>query len=113
VLRIRLPDAPAHLHLAYVDAAGDAVIAWPRPGAHPPQQAAGGELVLGRDPPDQFWIDGPRFGDEMLVAVASTAPLAIEPADGTERAYLSALRRALLGAGRVLDAVAVPLSTAP
>lgn len=111
VLRIRLPDAPSHLHLAYVDAAGDAVIAWPRPGAAAPEQPAGAVLVLGRDPPGQFWIDGPRFGDEMLVAVASAAPLAIAPADGTERAYLSALRRALLGAGHVLDAVAVPLAT--
>jgi hypothetical protein len=111
VLRIRMPDVPAHLHLAYVDAAGDAVVAWPRPGASPPPQPAGSVLVLGRDPPDQYWIDGPRFGNELLVAVATAEPLAIDPADGTERAYLTALRRALLATGHVVDALAVPLST--
>lgn len=110
VLRLRLPDHPAWLHLAYVDAAGHATILLPRAGETAPYPT-GSEVVLGRDAPEQYWIDGPRFGSELLVAVVTSRPLRIAPEDTTERAYLSALKQALSGKSHVLDAAVVPLWT--
>ena len=46
-LRIQMPDAAGYLHLAYIDAAGDAMIAYPAPGTAAEKLSAGSSSVNG------------------------------------------------------------------
>ena len=99
VFEIETPSFPSYLHAAYVQADGS-VLNLVQPGigsfsAYAPRSkiVIGDEKGGGR----QFHVSAP-FGREMLIVVAGRSPIFsdLRPAQETERAFLTALRRALI-----------------
>jgi hypothetical protein len=119
-IEVIAPDKPAHLHVAYIQADGTV--------AHLVQSDAfnlktyDGRKTLrfgdGEDSRALFRVSEP-FGREMVLVLASRAPLFPEPRPQkeTERAFLTALRKALLwkpeegAAEREVSAAFAPLET--
>jgi len=99
VIDIVSPRAPAHLHVAYIQADGSVVHLVQADAKNlktvdSQQRLVFGDGLEGRQ---RFVIREP-FGAEMIIALASRAPLFPEPRSQpeTERDFLTALRRALL-----------------
>lgn len=99
VLKIRSPDFPSYIYVAYLQADND--------GKHEAvhlvqsidplkQYPPGSELVFGDgiDGRSKFTIQGPNFGREMIIAIATASPLysKMRPTVELERDYLSAFR---------------------
>jgi len=99
VIEIESPTTPSFLHVAYIQADGKAVNLLQAESlslaATPPRS----KLVLGdgRNGGPKFTVSAP-FGEEIVVAIASHAPLFGEkrPTTETEREFLTALRAAVL-----------------
>ena len=125
VLHIRTPDYPSYLYATYLESDNQ--------GKHeavnliqsvsPLQQyQPGTEIVLGdgHDDGPVFTIQGPNFGREMLILIASASPLydTERPLREIERDYLSALRDRLTihikdKGERRLSATVLALTTKP
>lgn len=125
VLKIRTPDYPSYLYVAY--------LAIDKDGKHeathlvqstdvlkqyPPRT----EIVLGDGSNDagSFEIAGPNFGKEMIILIASASPLyeAEREWEEVERDYLSGIRDALIRSvndksGRQISAKILTLTTTP
>jgi hypothetical protein len=100
VIEVTTPDYPSYLYLTYVQANGDAVHLV-RPLGKPVKPVESNtHLVFGNGEKGRgkFTINAP-FGDEILVAIASSIPLFDEelPKNQIERDYLTQFRQALLG----------------
>jgi len=120
VLKMTAPDFPAYLYLTYLPASGDAVhLIQPR-SVVSRQYGPKGTVTLGdgvKGGPK--FVVGPPYGNEMVLAIASPAPLFDEPRKPTEteREYLTAIRSALLKKppgttkSRTVAAAAVTLKT--
>ncbi len=99
VIEVESPSEPAFLDVTYIQADGTAVhLLQSGPlsmAATPPRT----KLVLGdgRNGGPKFTVSAP-FGDEIVIVVASKAPLFPDerPTTETERAYLTALRAAVI-----------------
>ena len=104
------------MNVAYIQADGS-VVNLVQPGiaafkAYPPRS----QLFIGNEPNSKrrFRVSKP-FGREMLIALASRSPVFPEalPRQETEREFLTALRRALLGmeSGREISAAYDAITT--
>jgi serine/threonine-protein kinase len=97
-LHVSLPDFAGYLHVAYLE--NDSVVGPLVPGEGYPAQkyAARASLDLGH-PAGKFagWLVGPPYGRDMIVAIASTAPLFQKalPVSESLDDYLRALQAAL------------------
>jgi hypothetical protein len=99
IFSIRTPDYPSFLHVAYIQADGS-VVNLVQPDSltlkeTPPNQT----IRLGAlDRPGPKFRVTPPFGREMLVAIASRAPLFGKPlpVKETEREFLTELRKAIV-----------------
>lgn len=99
VIEIESPSTPSFLHVTYIQADGKAVHLVQSGATTLATIAPRSKLTLGdgRDGGPHFTVS-PPFGDEIVVAVASAAPLFAEPrpTTETEREFLTALRAALM-----------------
>lgn len=98
-VEVETPPWPSYLQLVYIQADGTAVpLMQPDAGAMA-ATPAGSRLVVGdgRNGGPKFTVS-PPFGDELVIAVASRSPLFPEPLppSSTERAFLTALRGAVM-----------------
>jgi hypothetical protein len=116
-LDLTMPAFAGYLHVAYVQ--NDATVAPQVPGPGYPEQtyAARTQLALGKPRQDfEGWHVGPPFGTDMIIAVASTAPLFAKPLPDSQplSTYLSALQSAmdsLRRRGGTVAAAAVTIDT--
>ncbi|MDQ2102409.1 DUF4384 domain-containing protein [Azospirillum isscasi] len=95
------PDFPAYLQVDYFTSDGDVIHLLPNPLETNSRVAAGAVRRLGeRGGGGRFWTVGPPFGHELIVVIASPAPLFASPRPEAEAAaaYLPALKQALDGA---------------
>lgn len=102
VLDLRAPDMSAHLQVDYFTVDGGVVHLLPNPLEPVARLEAGATRRLGeRSGRTRFWTIGPPFGHELIVVVASGAPLFPVPRPEAEpaAAYLPELKRALTGPG--------------
>ncbi|WP_448191944.1 hypothetical protein [Azospirillum sp. sgz301742] len=98
VLDLRAPDFPSHIQVDYFTVDGGVVHLLPNPLEPVVQLDAAAVRRLGeRDGRTRFWTIGPPFGQELIVVVASGAPLFPAPRPEAEpaAAYLPELKRAL------------------
>lgn len=119
ILKLRTPDFPSYLYVAYLPASGAAVWLY-QPLGFVPQALPPRTIVNlgGGDDPRTFKI-GPPFGVETVIAIAAASPLFTDgqPASATARDYLAALRRTLLykpdpsQPNRLVDAKVLALTT--
>lgn len=121
VIDITLPPAARYLVVDYLANDGSiAHLAPTGPGAVQPV-APGSRVVLGKPDPKtgfQGWEVGPPYGTDMIIAIASSAPLFTRPrpANDTTEAYLRDLDAAiatLRKRGDNLAGTALLLDTAP
>lgn len=101
VIEVTTPKYPSYLYLAYVQADGTAVYLHQPTGVVPRPTPPGTTLRLGDGSGGgPTFTVGPPFGEEMIVAVAAGSPLFDEPRprQETERAFLTAFRRAVMAA---------------
>ena len=118
-LKLTMPGFAGFLHVEYLQ--HDATVAPQVPGPGYPSQtyAARAQLELGTPRQDfEGWHVGPPFGTDMIIAVASTAPLFSRPLPDTQSlpAYLSSLQtaiEALRRRGGSVAATALVLDTRP
>jgi serine/threonine-protein kinase len=118
-LQATMPGFAGYLHVAYLQ--HDSTVSPLVPGAGYPQQLFGAHahVELGSPRKDfDGWRVGPPFGTDMIVAVASSAPLFTKPLPDGESlsAYLAALQSAidaLRHRGGSVAASAVVLETSP
>ena len=116
-LRLTMPGFAGYLHVEYLQ--NDATVAPQVPGPGYPSQtyAARTQIDLGTPRQDfDGWHVGPPFGTDMIIAVASTAPLFTRPLPDTQplAAYLASLQaamEALRRRGGSVAATAVVLDT--
>lgn len=103
VIKIKMPDFPSYIYAAYLaqdkDGRHDVVHLIQSTSVleqHPPNS----EIIMGdgRDNTDEFTVEGPNFGKEMILLIASASPLYTEERPWTEieRDYLSGIRDALI-----------------
>lgn len=121
-ISVETPDFPAYLHIAYVQADGTVVTLHQTDAAHLQTLPAHSTLVFGdgKDGRSRFTVS-PPFGDEMLLVIASRSPLFASPRPDTEteRAFLTALREAILARPdktspeRFISAAYIPFHTSP
>jgi tRNA A-37 threonylcarbamoyl transferase component Bud32 len=108
VLGVKAPDFASHLTVDYLMADGNVFHLWPTAGSQAQPVAArepGSELWLGdirAGPAAEAYPIGAPFGRELILVVASSAPLFPEPRPTSEPvpAYLAALESALARAGQ-------------
>jgi predicted Ser/Thr protein kinase len=121
VIDVTLPPAARYLVVDYLANDGSiAHLAPTGPGAVQPV-APGSRVVLGKPDPKtgfQGWEVGPPYGTDMIIAIASSAPLFTRPrpANDTTEAYLRDLDAAiatLRKRGDSLAGTALLLDTAP
>ncbi len=117
---VTMPGFAGFLHVAYLQS--DRVVSPLVPGPGYPAQtyAAGAAVALGGPGPGlpRGWRVGPPFGTDMIVVVASTAPLFARPLPDSQAlpAYLSSLQAAvdaLRRRGGTVAAAAAILETRP
>lgn len=114
-----MPAYAGHLNVTYIQA--DGTIATLVPGAGYPSQTypARSRVALGTPRPGfAGWQVGPPFGTDLILAIASTAPLFQQPPPENQSldAYLSALQAAidaLRRRGGNVTATALPIETRP
>jgi len=116
VFEIETPSYPSYLNVAYIQADGSVVNLVQTDIAafktYPPRS----HLFIGNEPNSKrrFRVSKP-FGREMLIALASRSPVFPEalPKQETEREFLTALRRALIGmeSGREISAAYDAITT--
>ncbi len=122
VLEIRAPDRPVQLQVDYFTIDGSVVHLLPNPSDSGAALAAGASLRLGKRAEGEkagdgipqsgrYWTIGPPFGTEMLLTIATAAPLFPIPRPEQEPAadYLAALADAL---ATVPDDAPAPLADA-
>lgn len=102
-VRLTMPDFAGYVHIAYLQ--HDSTVAPQVPSGFYPQQtyAARQTVEFGRNRPDfDGWRVGPPFGVDMVVVVASTAPLFAAPLPDTLTlgSYLQSLGTATDGLRR-------------
>jgi len=100
LLDIRAPDFPAYLQVDYFTVDGGVVHLLPNPLDPAAKVEPGTVRRLGeRTGRTHFWTIGPPFGRELIVVIASAAPLFAAPRMEAEPAaiYLPDLKRALDG----------------
>ncbi len=118
-LRAIMPGFGGYLHVAYLQHDSTVSPLVPGPGYPSQTYAARSEITLGTERPDfPGWHVGPPFGTDMIVAIASTAPLFAQPLPDSQPlpAYLAALKSAMADLrrhGGSLAAAAVVLDTRP
>lgn len=110
LLALTAPKAPAHIQVDYFTIDGMVVHMLPNPLEPTVKMAAGDQRRLGeRRDNSRYWEVAPPYGRELVVLLASPAPLFPIPRKAeTESAdsYLTALREALAGTP---GTIAVPL----
>ena len=116
---LTMPSFGGYLHVAYLQHDGTASPLVPGPGYPARAYAAGSKVEFGR-PAAGFdgWRVGPPFGTDMIVAIASSAPLFTKALPDSQRsdAYLRDLQAAmdaLRRRGGSLAANAMVLETRP
>jgi serine/threonine-protein kinase len=112
---VKLPDFPAHLQVDYLSHDGSILHLFPDASHKDKVFAANAVVPLG-DPKLGVGAVGPPFGTDMILAIASSAPLFAQrrPDEDTVAAYLPALRAALDAAqakGVRLTGRALPVDT--
>lgn len=118
-LQVTMPGFAGYLHVAYLQ--HDATVAPQLPGPGYPSQTypARARIELGKPRPDfEGWHVGPPFGTDMIVAVASTAPLFARPLPASQplASYVLALQTAmdsLRRRGGSVAAASIVLDTRP
>ena len=118
-LQVTMPNFAGYLHVMYVQ--HDETVAPLVPGAGYPSQvyAARSRIALGNPRADyEGWRVGPPFGTDMIVAVATTAPLFGRPLPANEQmgSYLRSLQAAITALrqrGGSVSAAAIVLETLP
>lgn len=103
VLEIRAPARPVQLQVDYFTTDGSVVHLLPNPSDSGAALAAGGSRRLGdkagngKPQSGRYWTIGPPFGTEMLLTIATAAPLFPTPRPEQEPVadYLAALTEAL------------------
>lgn len=116
-LRVTMPGFPGYLHVAYLQS--DSVVSPLVPGDGYPARtfAPRAQVELGKPRADFVgWHVGPPFGADMIVAIASTAPLFAKalPASQPLAGYLAGLQAAmddLIRRGGTVAASAIILDT--
>ncbi|MBF0354642.1 MAG: C39 family peptidase [Alphaproteobacteria bacterium] len=110
-LEVTTPDFPSYLYVSYIQVDGQVVHLHRYRDSGKKPLAPGTRLVLGGA--GELRIGGPRFGNEVVVAIASPLPLLAldRVASETERDYLTEFRQAILSqqAGRGQGAVAASM----
>ncbi len=101
VPQVTMPDFPGWLQLDYFSSDGGLAHLHPTALGPARQDAARAIVTFGGTPQERWQVDAP-FGTDMIVAIASSAPLfnAPRPADESAADYLQALRAALADATR-------------
>jgi tRNA A-37 threonylcarbamoyl transferase component Bud32 len=96
VPQITMPDFPAWLTVDYFSSDGGVAHLHPTTVAAAHQEAAGSHITLGNTPKERWQVDVP-FGTDMIVAIASSAPLFTRPRPNSDTGatYLTALNHAL------------------
>jgi type IV/VI secretion system ImpK/VasF family protein len=98
-----LPESPTCLYVDYFVADATTVVhlAAPEDGERACRSGSGTVPIGDAKPGQPPWKVSPPFGREMVLAIASPAPLFARPRDGIEspREYLDALRKAIDGSG--------------
>ena len=118
-LRLTMPGFGGYLHVEYLQHDGTVAPQVPGPGYPSQTYAAHAQLELGTPRQDfEGWHVGPPFGTDMIVAVASTAPLFTRALPDSQplAAYLASLQTAIEGLrrrGGSVAATAVVLDTRP
>ena len=99
--QIAMPDFPAWLTVDYFSSDGGVAHLHPTSSAANRQEAADAHITLGDSAKERWQVDVP-FGTDMIVAIASSAPLfqGPRPDNDTGAAYLTALDHALREAAR-------------
>jgi serine/threonine-protein kinase len=94
--QITTPDYPAWLIVDYFQSDGGITHLYPWSTDKPKLEAAGTPIIIGDSKKVQFPVGAP-FGTDMVLAIASSAPLfpTRRPENDTAPAYLAALGRAL------------------
>jgi len=119
VLDLRAPDFPAYLHVDGFAADGNVVHLLPNPLEPSAALEPGATRRLGeRSTRTRFWTIGPPFGRELILVIASAAPLFPTPRPEAEPAadYLPELKRMLTAIeadGTPAVAVALFIATHP
>lgn len=111
---IAAPDFPAHLQVDYFTSDGDVIHLLPNPLEVSGRVESGAVRRLGeRGAGGRFWSVGPPYGHELIVVIASPAPLFPSPRPEAEAAssYLPALKQALDSAAPTTVATARFLKT--
>ncbi|MBY3753082.1 DUF4384 domain-containing protein [Azospirillum formosense] len=111
---IAAPDFPAHLQVDYFTSDGDVIHLLPNPLEVSGRVESGALRRLGeRGAGGRFWTIGPPYGHELIVVIASPAPLFPSPRPEAEAAtsYLPALKKALEAAAPTTVATARFLKT--
>ena len=118
-LRLTMPGFGGFLHVEYLQNDGTVAPQVPGPGYPSQTYAARAQVDLGAPRQDfEGWHVGPPFGTDMIVAVASTAPLFSRPLPDSQPlpAYLTSLQAAmdaLRRRGGSVAAAVVVLDTRP
>jgi hypothetical protein len=116
-LDVTMPAFAGYLHVAYLQNDGTVSPQVPGPGYPAQTYAARTQIELGKPRQDfEGWHVGPPFGTDMIVAVASTAPLFAKALPDSQplSTYLSALQSAmdaLRRRGGTVAAAAVTIDT--
>ena len=108
------PDFPTHLQVDYFTSDGDVIHLLPNPLEISGRVEPGAIRRLGeRGAGGRFWSIGPPYGHELIVVIASPAPLFPSPRPEAETAasYLPALKQALDSAAPTTVATARFLKT--
>ena len=99
-------DYGGYLYVDYIDSAGNVVHLLPTPQRPDNSVAAGESVILGTDPAEaergeRYYVMGPPFGRNMLIAMATEEPLFPGPRPEVEdaRRYFSDLETALNAVG--------------
>lgn len=101
VFDVAAPDFPVHLQVDYFTSDGNVIHLLPNPLETSSRVDSGAVRRLGeRGGGGRFWTIGPPFGHELLIVIASPAPLFASPRPEAETAasYLPILKQALDGA---------------
>jgi serine/threonine-protein kinase len=115
--QIALPDYPAWITVDYLQSDGSITHLYPRSTDKPRREPAGSLMVLGDPAKTAFPVDTP-FGTDMIIAIASSAPVVAphRPDEEKSAPYLAALARTLQSAQRAnarISASAILVTTEP